>query len=79
MDIVNFNFTEAAKDNILGFPAIVMLAIVPVLILTDLLSGKNYFIDCYSRMEILLQNRKLLSGTLILLVTINWIYLILQK
>ena len=79
MDIVQFRFTEAAKDNILGFPATAMLAVVPFLIITDSVFRKNYFIRCYRGMEAFLQKHLLFTTLLVLLILINWFYLIVKN
>ena len=79
LDIVQFRFAEAAKDNILGFPAAAMLAVVPFLIFTDAIFRKQYFIRCYHTMERILQQQPVLSAILVLLVTANWLYLILNS
>src|SRR5688572_7649310 len=79
MDILQFRFTDAIQDNILGFPATAMLAIVSLLIITDLVFRKNYFVNCYRKMEFVLQRNNLLAGFLVALVALNWAYLIMQQ
>ncbi len=79
MDIVQLRFSDAIYDNILGFPATIMLAIVPLLIITDIAFRKQYFIICYRRMESVLQRNSLLAGLLVILVALNWAYLIIQQ
>jgi hypothetical protein len=79
MDICNFRFAEAVQSNILGFPATAMLAIVPLLIVTDVTFRKQNFITCYRRMETFLHKNQLLAAMLAVLILVNWIYLILQN
>ncbi len=79
MDIAQLRFSDAIYDNILGFPATIMLAIVPLLIITDIVFRKQYFITCYRKMEFVLQRNSLLAGFLVVLVVLNWAYLIIQQ
>jgi hypothetical protein len=73
------DFVSAWKFNPLGFPVIVLIIVTPVLLVYDLLRGQRLFYLLYVRMEMFLKNHRLVSTGLVLLVVVNWIFLVLKE
>lgn len=70
LSITKGNFRQAVDENILGFPAALMLVVIPAWILADLLLKKQSFYRFYIRSEAFLRNRWAAWSALLLLLAI---------
>ncbi|MCX6248885.1 MAG: DUF2752 domain-containing protein [Bacteroidetes bacterium] len=73
LSIMKGNFRQALDENILGFPAVVMILTFPLWVLTDILFKKESFYKFYKWVESLLQKKWVAWTSLILLLT-YWIW-----
>jgi hypothetical protein len=71
LSITEGNFRRALHENVLGFPAALILMIFPVWILTDLFLRKESFYQFYSRSESFLR-KKWVAWSALLLLLANW-------
>jgi hypothetical protein len=71
LSIAKGDFRQALHENVLGFPAILMLVIFPLWILTDRVLGKESFFHFYSWCESLLR-KKYVAWSAFLLLMIYW-------
>lgn len=67
------HFMESVLLNPFGLLVFVVMALFPLWVLVDLLSGKMSFFYFYNRVEKLLQ-RKYIAIPLVVLVLLNWIW-----
>lgn len=75
-EIANLNFANAFEANPLGYVVGLSLVILPPLYLYDLIRKKNHFYSLYIWVERKIQNNRYISLPLILLVILNWIYIL---
>lgn len=71
LSILNGNLGEAMRWNPLGYLALVVLAIVPLLLLIDLIAKKETVWNLYTKAENLLQNKSVLI-TVLIFILVNW-------
>ena len=71
LSITKGDFRQALDENILGFPAALMLVIFPVWILIDLIRKKESFYRFYFGAESFLRKKSIAYSALILLIA-NW-------
>lgn len=72
-ELLHGHFTESVLVNPFGLLVFAAMALFPLWVLVDLLSGKRSFFYFYNRVEKLLQ-RKLIAIPLAVLVLLNWIW-----
>jgi hypothetical protein len=71
LSITKGNFRQALHENILGFPATLMIVVIPAWIVADLLLKKQSFYKFYFRSESFLRRRWVAWSALFLLLA-NW-------
>ncbi len=71
LSIAKGEYRQALNENILGFPAILMLLIFPAWILIDLLRKKESFYSFYFRFETILR-KKWVAWLALGLLLANW-------
>ena len=71
LSISKGNFRQALDDNVLGFPAALMLGIFPVWILVDLIRKKESFYRFYFWSESFLR-KKWVAWSALSLLMVNW-------
>lgn len=73
LEILKGNLTQALQINPLGYLAILILLVTPILLLFDFLTQKKYTLYIYNKIEMILK-KKFISIPLILLLVSNWIW-----
>ena len=73
LKLLNLDWKGALYDNPLGYVVAAALAVLPAWILYDLVLRKSSFYSFYTRSEAVIRKRWV-AVTLILLVTVNWIW-----
>jgi hypothetical protein len=71
LSIAQGRFGKAAYENILGYPLLLVIIILPLWILADLYRKKDSFYRFYRKAEIFLR-KKWIAWPVILLLLINW-------
>jgi hypothetical protein len=70
--ILKGDFALAPSQNILGFPALIVLTALPVWLLTDMYTQSNSLQKAYTRFENLLKRKPLVFAFIIAIITLNW-------
>jgi len=76
VQLFNGNPVEAWYANPLGFPAAILMLLVPGWIIHDLVEQKPTFYSFYHKAETWIKNHKVISGLLILTMLVNWLILL---
>lgn len=76
LQLLNGNPVEAWYANPLGFPAAILMLLVPGWILHDMVEQKPTFYSFYHKAETWLRKYKVISGILIISVLLNWLFII---
>ena len=78
ISITRGNFKTAVHQNILGFPAAILLLVLPVWVLFDLILRKEHFYVFYLQVESFLR-KKIVAFPLIIFILANWAWHIYQS
>ena len=72
--LMHGHFAEALMINPFGVISVGIVVVVLILLILDLSTKKDYYYKTYSKIERYLQNHKILSATLVVLVIMNWVW-----